>query len=142
MGLGCAAGTNASYVPAAPPTGTREHVHMAIAIRVVATYVANCPPVIVFGIISLIILEHGMGFEPMNNGFAVRRVSHFATRASCCRPRFSAQNETHCFLAVGPTNLLTQEAVDYCPVPEPERMQQHMLAQHSVMDIRKLILIL
>jgi len=38
--------------------------------------------------------------------------------------------------------LLTQEAVDYCPVPEPERMQQHMLAQHSVMDIRKLILIL
>jgi hypothetical protein len=26
-------------------------------------------------------LEHGMGFEPMNNGFAGRRVSHFATRA-------------------------------------------------------------
>jgi hypothetical protein len=27
------------------------------------------------------ILEHGMGFEPMCNGFAGRRVSHFATRA-------------------------------------------------------------
>ncbi len=26
-------------------------------------------------------LEHGMGFEPMNNGFAGRRVSHFAIRA-------------------------------------------------------------
>ena len=26
-------------------------------------------------------LEHGMGFEPTNSGFAGRRVSHFATRA-------------------------------------------------------------
>ena len=26
-------------------------------------------------------LEHRMGFEPMHNGFAGRRVSHFATRA-------------------------------------------------------------
>jgi hypothetical protein len=32
-----------------------------------------------------------MGFEPMNNGFAGRRVSHFATRAHCC-----LKHETHC----------------------------------------------
>jgi hypothetical protein len=30
----------------------------------------------------LILLEHRMGFEPMNTGFADQRVSHFATGAS------------------------------------------------------------
>jgi hypothetical protein len=30
---------------------------------------------------SLILLEHRMGFEPMNTGFADQRVSHFATGA-------------------------------------------------------------
>ncbi len=52
-----------------------------------------------------------MGFEPMNNGFAGRRVSHFATRAhhnysaltSTSRPK----DETHYLLAVGSTRLIT-----------------------------------
>lgn len=77
---------------------------MAIAMRVAAAFVATCPQVIVFGIVSLIILEHGMGFEPMNNGFAVRRVSHFATRAYC-RLQFQQKSKTHCILAVGSTKL-------------------------------------
>jgi hypothetical protein len=29
-------------------------------------------------------LEHRMGFEPMNTGFADQRVSHFAIGASSC----------------------------------------------------------
>jgi hypothetical protein len=53
-----------------------------------------------------------MGFEPMNNGFAGRRVSHFATRAHL---NYSAlhldvstlKDETHCLLAVGSTRLIT-----------------------------------
>ena len=32
-------------------------------------------------------LEHGMGFEPMYNGFAGRRVCHFAIRAHCVLSR-------------------------------------------------------
>jgi hypothetical protein len=43
-----------------------------------------------------------MGFEPMNNGFAGRRVSHFATCAHI-RPRLIAapKHKTHYRLAVG-----------------------------------------
>ena len=38
-----------------------------------------------------------MGFEPMNNGFAGRRVSHFATRAHIGRLLHCAlKHETHC----------------------------------------------
>ena len=53
-------------------------------------------------------VEHGMGFEPMYNGFAGRRVSHFATRAHPWGPPVSGKptkNKTHCTLAVGSTNL-------------------------------------
>ena len=32
-----------------------------------------------------------MGFEPMNNGFAGRRVSHFATRAHLGLPMITVQ---------------------------------------------------
>jgi hypothetical protein len=53
-----------------------------------------------------------MGFEPMNNGFAGRRVSHFATRAHLdCVARYfdlaPPKDETHCLLAVGSTRLKT-----------------------------------
>jgi hypothetical protein len=49
-------------------------------------------------------LEHGMGFEPMNNGFAGRRVSHFATRAHVGLLMIAAQkHKTHYHLAVGST---------------------------------------
>ena len=38
-----------------------------------------------------------MGFEPMNNGFAGRRVSHFATRAHIGSRLIAAQkHKTHC----------------------------------------------
>ncbi len=45
-----------------------------------------------------------MGFEPMNNGFAGRRVSHFATRAHVgANVDRCPKNKTHCLLAVGST---------------------------------------
>jgi hypothetical protein len=45
-----------------------------------------------------------MGFEPMNNGFAGRRVSHFATRAHIEPLLIAAQkHKTHYRLAVGST---------------------------------------
>ena len=45
-----------------------------------------------------------MGFEPMNNGFAGRRVSHFATRAHIELPLIAARkHKTHYRLAVGST---------------------------------------
>ncbi len=34
-----------------------------------------------------------MGFEPMNNGFAGRRVSHFATRAYVGLPIIATQKQ-------------------------------------------------
>ena len=37
------------------------------------------------------LLEHRMGFEPMNTGFADQRVSHFATGASCRQPLTAEQ---------------------------------------------------
>ena len=47
-----------------------------------------------------------MGVEPMNNGFAGRRVSHFATRAHTGPlPHCAQKHKTHCCLAVGSTNL-------------------------------------
>ena len=40
-----------------------------------------------------------MGFEPMYNGFAGRRVSHFATRAhfelGCCEPPTASKSTLH-----------------------------------------------
>ena len=49
-------------------------------------------------------LERGMGFEPMNNGFAGRRVSHFATRTRLgLQLTFAQKHKTHCALAVGST---------------------------------------
>ena len=54
-----------------------------------------------------------MGVEPMNNGFAGRRVSHFATRAHTGPLLHCAQkHETHCVLAVGSTRLRNLELVD------------------------------
>jgi hypothetical protein len=47
-------------------------------------------------------MEHGMGFEPMYNGFAGRRVSHFATRAQ--------KHKTHL-----PLCLLAQEKINRPP---------------------------
>jgi hypothetical protein len=44
-----------------------------------------------------------MGFEPMNNGFAGRRVSHFATRAHIGPRLIAAQNTKPPRLAVGST---------------------------------------
>ena len=45
-----------------------------------------------------------MGFEPMNNGFAGRRVSHFATRARFgLQITFAQKHKTHCALAVDST---------------------------------------
>ena len=46
-----------------------------------------------------------MGFEPMNNGFAGRRVSHFATRAHAGLLLIAPKTKTHCALAVGSTRL-------------------------------------
>jgi hypothetical protein len=45
-----------------------------------------------------------MGVEPMNNGFAGRRVSHFATRTQLgIHHTFIQKHKTHCALAVGST---------------------------------------
>ena len=38
---------------------------------------------------SLILLEHRMGFEPMNTGFADQRVSHFAIGALVRRTHYT-----------------------------------------------------
>jgi hypothetical protein len=57
-----------------------------------------------------------MGFEPMNNGFAGRRVSHFATRAYLvfASVNYAQMQKTHCHLAVGfdkpKTSRLTPDA--------------------------------
>jgi hypothetical protein len=56
-----------------------------------------------------------MGFEPMYNGFAGRRVSHFAIRAHTWLPFLlpcALKHETHCCLAVGSTRLRNLKPVD------------------------------
>ena len=73
-----------------------------------------------------------MGVEPMNNGFAGRRVSHFATRAvNLLRIK---QNPLHS--GSGFEEIGRAEFVVYFPMPEPARMQ-HMLAQQAIMVIGK-----
>lgn len=73
------------YNPATPPTlRIQQHMYMAIAKR--GARIWRTPDLFVLSAFVVIsstseFLEHGMGFEPMNNGFAGRRVSHFATRA-------------------------------------------------------------
>jgi hypothetical protein len=56
-----------------------------------------------------------MGFEPMNNGFAGRRVSHFATRAHVGLLMIAAQkHKTHYRLAVGSTETYNRSTKPEC----------------------------
>jgi hypothetical protein len=56
-----------------------------------------------------------MGFEPMYNGFAGRRVSHFATRAHVEQRLIVAhKHKTHCRLAVGSTETKNRSIKPEC----------------------------
>jgi hypothetical protein len=83
----------------------QQHVAVFLALEIMSIRIPKYPRRI---------LEHGMGFEPMNNGFAGRRVSHFATRArmglfDCC-----PKTRNPLLLAVGSTETKDRSIKPEC----------------------------